>query len=79
MDGLAFVHVGAAALAGFFASAIECVESLSVVLAIALVRGWQGALAGSVSGILLLAVAARVLVCRGAFRPPARRRRGRFG
>jgi uncharacterized membrane protein len=39
IEGLDFAHVGAAALAAFFASSVECVEALTVVLAIALVMG----------------------------------------
>lgn len=62
IEGLDFAHVGAAALAGFFASSVACVEALTVVLAIALVRGWQGALVGSLSGLILLSLAARTLV-----------------
>lgn len=62
IEGLDFAHVGAAALAGFFASSVECVEALTVALAIALVRGWQGALVGSLSGLILLSLVARTLV-----------------
>jgi uncharacterized membrane protein len=62
IEGLDFAHVRAAALAGFIASSVECVEALTVALAIALVRGWQGALVGSLSGLILLSLAARTLV-----------------
>src|SRR3954449_461296 len=40
-------HAGAALLAAFLASLVECVEALTVVLAVGAVRGWSGALAGT--------------------------------
>ena len=44
-----------AAAAGFLGSFVECVEALSVVLAVGVVRGWRGALAGVALGLLGLA------------------------
>lgn len=41
-------------LAAFLASLVECVEALTVVLAVGAVRGWRSALAGSASGLLVL-------------------------
>ncbi len=45
-------------MAAFLASLVECVEALTVVLAVGTVRGWRGALAGSGAalGVLLLIV-----------------------
>jgi uncharacterized membrane protein len=40
-------HAAAAMLAAFLASLVECVEALTVVLAVGTVRGWSGALAGT--------------------------------
>lgn len=49
----------AAFLASFAASLVECVEALTVVLAIGSVRGWRAALMGSAAAIaILLAVVA---------------------
>ena len=41
-------------LASFLASLVECVEALTVVLAVGMVRGWRSALAGCATGLLLL-------------------------
>ena len=48
------------ALAAFFASLVEFVEALTIVLAIGAVRGWRGAIGGAVLAlaVLLLLVAA---------------------
>jgi Ca2+/H+ antiporter, TMEM165/GDT1 family len=62
VDGFDFAYVAAAALAGFFASFVECVEVLVVVLALTLVRGWPVVLAGSSTGLLVLFFATRTLV-----------------
>jgi len=55
----------AAFLAAFLGSLVECVEALTVVLAVASVRGWRGALAGTGLGLatllLVLAVSGRSL------------------
>ncbi|BFI94885.1 MAG: hypothetical protein RSP_03950 [Rhodanobacter sp.] len=54
------IHAGSSMLAAFLASLVECVEALTVVLAVGAVRGWRSALAGSAAGlsVLLLLVAA---------------------
>lgn len=46
-------------MASFLASLVECVEALTVILAVGSVRGWRSALVGSVAaiGILLLLIA----------------------
>jgi uncharacterized membrane protein len=54
-----WAHAGPSILASFLASLVECVEALTVVLAIGSIRGWRSALLGSsaATGILLLLVA----------------------
>lgn len=44
------------ALAVFLASAVECVEALTIVLAVGSARGWSSALGGAGAGLLALAV-----------------------
>ena len=41
-------------LAAFLASLVECVEALTVVLAVGVTRGWRSALTGCATGLLLL-------------------------
>jgi uncharacterized membrane protein len=57
---IAWEHFWPALLAGFLASLVECVEALTVVLAVGTVRGWRSALAGSAAALvtLLIVVAA---------------------
>lgn len=46
-------------MAAFLDSLVECVEALTVVLAVGVVRGWRGALSGSgVAMLVLLAIIA---------------------
>jgi uncharacterized membrane protein len=54
-----WAHTGPSILASFLASLVECVEALTVVLAVGSVRGWRSALVGSAAaiGILLLLIA----------------------
>jgi uncharacterized membrane protein len=49
-------HLWTAAVASFLASLVECVEALTVVLAVGSIRGWRAALigAGSAVGVLTL-------------------------
>jgi uncharacterized membrane protein len=51
-------RVGATLAASFLASLVECVEALTVVLAVGSVRGWRSALAGA--GLALAVLAAIV-------------------
>ncbi len=53
-------HAAATFTAAFLASLVECVEALTVVLAVGVTRGWRGALAGSgvALAVLLILVAA---------------------
>ena len=55
-----WTHIAPSIAASFLACLVECVEALTVILAIGSVRGWRSALAGSAVGIasLLLLVAA---------------------
>jgi uncharacterized membrane protein len=48
-------------LAAFLASLVECVEALTVVLAVGSVRGWTGVLTGAASAVLLLLAIAATL------------------
>jgi uncharacterized membrane protein len=51
---LAATRVGATVAAAFLASLVECVEALTVVLAVGSVRGWRSALAGAAAALALL-------------------------
>ena len=53
-----WAHLGTSVVASFLASLVECVEALTVILAVGSVRGWRSALAGSATaiGVLLLVV-----------------------
>jgi uncharacterized membrane protein len=56
---MTWIQIAPAAGAAFLASAIECVEAATIVLAVGTVRGWRFALAGA--GLGLLALVALVL------------------
>lgn len=49
-----WAHAGPALLAAFLASTVECVEALTVVLAVGAMRGWRDALMGSGAAVLAL-------------------------
>jgi uncharacterized membrane protein len=49
-----WTHIGPTVAAAFLASLVEFVEALTVVLAVGVVRGWRGALAGSGAAALTL-------------------------
>src|SRR5277367_2781976 len=49
-------HSATTALAAFLASLVECVEALTIVLAVGATRGWRDALAGTVAALALLAI-----------------------
>jgi uncharacterized membrane protein len=54
-------HSGTTILASFLASAVECVEALTVVLAVAIARGPRPALVGAGTGLVVLAGLVAVL------------------
>ena len=49
-----WAHTGTSVVASFLASLVECVEALTVILAVGSVRGWRSAIAGSASAVALL-------------------------
>jgi Ca2+/H+ antiporter, TMEM165/GDT1 family len=51
---LNWTHVGSSLLASFLACLVECVEALTVILAVGSVRGWSGALGGAGAAIAVL-------------------------
>lgn len=57
---IGWAHTGTSIVASFLASLVECVEALTVVLAVGSVRGWLSALIGAATAIavLLLIIAA---------------------
>ncbi|HZY61131.1 MAG TPA: hypothetical protein VFE38_01305 [Edaphobacter sp.] len=58
---IGWAHTGTSVIASFFASLVECVEALTVVLAVGSVRGWRSTLAGTVIAIALLLAIVAVL------------------
>jgi uncharacterized membrane protein len=50
------VHIGSAVTAAFLASLVEAVEALTIVLAVAMVRGWRPAGFGALAGLVVLAI-----------------------
>jgi uncharacterized membrane protein len=55
MAQLGATRLGTTLLAAFLAALVECVEALTVVLAVGSVRGWPSALAGAASALVALA------------------------
>jgi uncharacterized membrane protein len=55
LQQLSETRIGTTLLAAFLASTVECVEALTVVLAVGSVRGWPSALAGSATALGVLA------------------------
>jgi uncharacterized membrane protein len=51
-----WAHIGPAMTAAFLASLVEAVEALTIVLAVATVRGWRPAGVGAFAGLMLLAL-----------------------
>lgn len=54
--GIGWAHLGTSIIASFLASLVECVEALTVVLAVGSVRGWRSALIGCATAIAVLLV-----------------------
>ena len=50
------LHFASAVTAAFLASLVEAVEALTIVLAVAVVRGWRPAGFGALAGLVLLAI-----------------------
>ena len=50
------LHAGSAVMAAFLASLVEAVEALTIVLAVAMVRGLRPAILGALAGLLVLAL-----------------------
>jgi Ca2+/H+ antiporter, TMEM165/GDT1 family len=56
---ISWTHAAPSILAAFLASLVECVEALTIVLAVGSVRGWRSALGGgSAALVMLLAIVA---------------------
>jgi uncharacterized membrane protein len=56
-DPAMFAHwaqTGPAILSAFLASLVECIEALTIVLAVGAVRGWRGALTGAFAALAVL-------------------------
>ncbi len=51
-----WAHVGTVILAAFLASLVECVEALTIVMAVGTTRGWRPALTGAGAGAFVLTV-----------------------
>jgi uncharacterized membrane protein len=49
------IHAGPAMATAFFASSVEAVEAVTVVLAAGVVRGWRSSLSGAVAALAVLA------------------------
>ncbi len=58
---IGWTHAGTSALAAFLASLVESTEAMTVVLAVGAVRGWRGAVVGSIAGLAALLVLVAVL------------------
>lgn len=54
--GIGWAHMGTSLAASFLASLVECVEALTVILAVGSIRGWRSALGGTAAALALLAV-----------------------
>jgi uncharacterized membrane protein len=54
MMNIHWAHSGPSFVASFLACLVECVEALTVVLAVGSVRSWSGALSGSVTAVAVL-------------------------
>src|SRR5437016_4088335 len=57
-----WIHAGPSVTAAFLGSLVECVEAVTIVLAVGMVRGWRSALLGAAAGpAVAVALAALVL------------------
>jgi uncharacterized membrane protein len=55
MNVIDIAHSSTALLTSFFASSVECVEALTIVLAVGIVRGWRPALLGTGAALAVMA------------------------
>src|SRR2546427_11731803 len=46
-----WIHAGPSVTAAFLGSLVECVEAVTIVLAVGTVRGWRSALLGTAGGL----------------------------
>ena len=53
---MSWATYGPAVAVAFAASLVEVVEALTIVLAVMTVRGWKPAVAGTISGLIFLAL-----------------------
>jgi uncharacterized membrane protein len=53
---IGWAHTGTSIVASFLASLVECVEALTVILAVGSVRGWRSALIGAATAVAVLLV-----------------------
>ncbi len=49
-----WTQLGPSALAGFLAASVECVEALTIILAVGSTRGWREALGGTAAALVVL-------------------------
>jgi uncharacterized membrane protein len=49
-----WMQLGPSAVAGFLASSVECVEALTIILAVGSTRGWREALGGAAAALAML-------------------------
>ena len=68
---ISWSYTGPSFLGSFFASFVECVEALTVVLAVGSVRSWTGALSGAAAAVAVL-VAIVALLGKALTRIPLR-------
>jgi len=50
------LHLGSALTAAFLASLVEAVEALTIVLAVAMIRGWRPAGLGGLASLALIVI-----------------------
>jgi len=56
-----WIHAGPSVTAAFLGSLVECVEAVTIVLAVGMVRGWRSALLGAAAGLAALTALVGVL------------------
>src|SRR5665213_830470 len=49
-----WTQLAPSALAGFLASSVECIEALTIILAVGSTRGWRDALGGTAAALVVL-------------------------